>query len=183
MRVTRRGIDAAVDDHDRSRNRPLSFEDVFASEFAVVRSWLAHHGGQTADADDLTAEVFVRALRGWNGYRAEASRRTWLFAIARNVLANWRRRRGREATSPIASVPETAIEPEPAPLEVRADLDEILRRIPNDLARQAVELRFVDGCSVDEVADRLRTSPTAVTTLTHRALAKLRRDLRRRGGR
>jgi RNA polymerase sigma-70 factor (ECF subfamily) len=48
-----------------------------------------------ADADDLTQDVYVRAFRALPGYRADASARTWLLAIARRTAADHIRRQRR----------------------------------------------------------------------------------------
>jgi len=51
--------------------------------------------GDRADADDLTQEVYLRALPALVRFRADASARTWLLQIARHVCADHVRRRTR----------------------------------------------------------------------------------------
>lgn len=159
------------------RDHDARFEDVYAREFEPIRRWLARRAGRDEDADDLAAEVFARALRAWDSYRGDATRRTWLFSIARNTLLNSRRSRARDATTPTGEPPEAAVEPGDSPAEEHAAVSALLARIPSEQARRAVVLRYVVGCSVEEVAVALDTTPTAVTTLTHRALAGLREEL------
>jgi RNA polymerase sigma-70 factor, ECF subfamily len=48
--------------------------------------------GDRADADDLTQEVYLRALPALSRYRGDASARTWLLQIARHVCADHVRR-------------------------------------------------------------------------------------------
>jgi RNA polymerase sigma-70 factor, ECF subfamily len=48
-----------------------------------------------ASADDLTQEVYVRAMRSMHRFRGDASAKTWLLAVARNVAADEIRRRQR----------------------------------------------------------------------------------------
>lgn len=53
------------------------------------------HLVEVAAADDLTQEVYLRAMRSAPRFRGDASARTWLLAIARNVAADEIRRRQR----------------------------------------------------------------------------------------
>jgi RNA polymerase sigma-70 factor, ECF subfamily len=49
-----------------------------------------------ASADDLTQEVYVRAMRSMHRFRGDASAKTWLLAVARHVAADEIRRRQRQ---------------------------------------------------------------------------------------
>ena len=61
--------------------------------------------GDRADADDLTQEVYLRAVPALAGFRGDSSARTWLLQIARYVCADHvrRRRRGRALVDRIVS--------------------------------------------------------------------------------
>ena len=54
----------------------------------------------TETADDLTQEVFIRAMRSVHRFRSDASARTWLLAIARRAAADEIRRRQRSRRAP-----------------------------------------------------------------------------------
>jgi RNA polymerase sigma-70 factor, ECF subfamily len=160
-----------------NHGRRQDFEEIYARDFGLVRAWLARHSGRDADADDLANEVFTSAYRGWDTYRGAASRRSWLFAIARNTVRNWRRKRAADVLVSPAAVREAVAEPAEAVAVRRAALDDLLGRIASEQGRRAVVLRYVLGCSVDEVAAELGTTPSAVTSLTHRTLQGLRTRL------
>jgi RNA polymerase sigma-70 factor, ECF subfamily len=53
-----------------------------------------------ADAEDLTRETFIRALRDVHRFRAHGSGRTWLLAIARRVAADHSRTAARSRSAP-----------------------------------------------------------------------------------
>lgn len=53
-----------------------------------------------ATADDLTQEVYLRALRSAARFRADASARTWLLSIARHAAADEIRQRQRRRRLP-----------------------------------------------------------------------------------
>lgn len=49
---------------------------------------LVAHLARPSDADDLTQETYLRAMRGLRGFRGRSSARTWLLAIARRVAVD-----------------------------------------------------------------------------------------------
>lgn len=156
-----------------------AFEEVYRRECDAVRAFLTRHAGDTATGDDLAAETFARAFGGWETYRGEASRRSWLWRIAHNTLSNWRRSRGRDRTVDVAT-PEISDPAADVPVEQRAAVWELLSHIRGERARAAVYLRYVEGRSVAEVAETIGASASAVTSLTSRALSDLREQLEQR---
>jgi RNA polymerase sigma factor (sigma-70 family) len=72
------------------QGRPDAFVEVVRRHEAAVHAFLARRAGRQA-ADDLLAEVWVRAFSGRGGYDpTRAGVRPWLYGIARNVLrAHW----------------------------------------------------------------------------------------------
>jgi RNA polymerase sigma-70 factor, ECF subfamily len=87
--ATRSALAAGAGDHHAA-------EQLVRQTQADVWRWCAHLGDRDR-AEDLTQETYLRALRSLPGFRAESSIRTWLFQIARRVvaddIANRRRRR------------------------------------------------------------------------------------------
>ncbi|MFA9431639.1 sigma-70 family RNA polymerase sigma factor [Egicoccus sp. AB-alg2] len=69
------------------------------------------HLVEPAVADDLAQEVYLRAMRSAPRFRGDASARTWLLAIARNVAADEIRRRQRRRRLPEVT---ERVEPDPA---------------------------------------------------------------------
>jgi len=129
--------------------------------------------GNRADAEDLTAEVFLAALRPLRVSAGVAEVRAYLFATARTVLAgHWRRTLGREVTSlgddeePAAVPADTAVSSD-APRRTAA----ILAQLPEPY-RRILQLRFLDACSVREAAAALGVSVAYAKVLQHRALRR-----------
>ena len=132
--------------------------------------------GREGAAEDIVQEVFLRALRSWERFAGRASERTWLFAIARRVVADHlrllkRQRPGAEIDPGIAGAAhrdET----------LRLDLEASLRLLP--LAqREVFILRIVEDRSAREAAVLLGRSEASVRVALHRALVRLRAALRR----
>jgi RNA polymerase sigma-70 factor (ECF subfamily) len=137
-------------------------------------------------ADDLAGEVWLAvAVRLDRFVGSERDFRAWLFAVARNRLADHRRRVARrprlvaidgelvdavrDAGRSGADDPaEQAIER----LSAQAAIDALVAGLTPDQA-EVVLLRIVGGLSVEEVATLTSRSPGAVRVLQHRALSRL----------
>jgi RNA polymerase sigma-70 factor (ECF subfamily) len=167
---------AITDDHDErvlieaAQADPARFVDLYERHFHRVYAYVIRRTGSRADAEDITSEVFERALVNlprfeWRGVPLVA----WLFRIAANE---------RDSADPPPDVPD---ESESATIERRAMLFQLVDRLP-DLQRQVIEMRFVDGKSIREVAAALNRSEGAVKQLQLRALENLRKSMEGRHG-
>lgn len=133
-----------------------------------VRRFCASLSDPTS-ADDLTQETYLRALGALRGFRGDASARTWLLSIARNVAADAVRRRGyrRRLFGRLQPRAETA--PAPGGAVHAADL---LDRLDTD-RRAAFTLTQMLGLSYAEAAEVLGCP---VGTIRSR-VARAREDL------
>ncbi|WP_428847523.1 RNA polymerase sigma factor [Mycolicibacterium cosmeticum] len=133
----------------------------------VYRTIYARVGNQ-ADAEDLTSEVFLAAMRPIRLTASVPEVRAYLRSTARTVLAaHWRGTMGREITSiddvPVPPEHEEAISS--APQRVAA----VLEALPDNY-RRVLELRFLHGRAVREVAAEMGISLANAKVLQHRAL-------------
>jgi RNA polymerase sigma-70 factor, ECF subfamily len=136
--------------------------------------------GNRADAEDLTAEVFLAALRPLRVSATVPEVRAYLSATARTVLAGyWRRTLGREITTISESVASFVAEigvpsEESAPAEgagAERRAAQILAELPGQY-RHILRLRFLEGYSVREAAAALGVSVGNAKVLQHRALRR-----------
>ncbi|MFX0574281.1 RNA polymerase sigma factor [Nocardia nepalensis] len=142
---------------------------VYQDNVAWVYGLMFAKVGNRADAEDLTGEVFLAALRPLRISASIPQVRAYLRATARSVLAeHWRKRLGCEITSIDDDVSQ-AEAPDPeltdAPERARAMLEQLPERY-----RRILELRFLQGCSVREAAVELGISLVNARVLQHRAL-------------
>jgi RNA polymerase sigma-70 factor (ECF subfamily) len=124
--------------------------------------------GNRADAEDLTAEVFLAALRPLRLTASVAEVRAYLRNTARTVLAaHWRATMGREITEieDIAAPPEREEAISTAPQRVSA----VLNTLPDNY-RRILELRFLQGRSIKDSAADMGVSVANAKVLQHRAL-------------
>ena len=171
---------AIADDPDErtlieaARANPARFVDLYDRHFHRVYGYVIRRTGNRAEAEDITSEVFERALTNlsrfeWRGVPFAA----WLYRIAANALADRRRETARDSDESPPDVPDGR---EPDEIERRAILFQLVERLP-DLQRQVIEMRFVDGKSIREIAAALGRSDGAVKQLQLRALENLRKSM------
>jgi RNA polymerase sigma-70 factor (ECF subfamily) len=129
--------------------------------------------GNAPDAEDLTSQVFHKALARLGSFHGDSFEK-WIVTIAVNTIRDDRRTRKRHGP-----VPELHHDPAPGPEEeaVRADdrerLHALLATLPDD-QREVVELRLA-GYTGAEIARLLDRSPEAVRKAQERALKKIAR--------
>ncbi|CPR13413.1 RNA polymerase sigma factor, sigma-70 family protein [Mycobacterium bohemicum DSM 44277] len=144
------------------------WEAVYSDNAAWVYRTLFARVGNRADAEDLTAEVFLAALRPLRLTASVGEVRSYLRTTARTVLAaHWRQTLGREITSidDVEQPPDSEEAISTAPRRVA----EVLDNLP-DRYRRILELRFLQGDSIKESAAKLGISVANAKVLQHRAL-------------
>ena len=127
-----------------------------------------------SDAEDLTSETFARMLRGLVGFRGEASFRNWLYQIARNAVRNHRRSAAYRRVVPLsgAMVADEPTPPEPSDSPQRSEaVLELLSKLPPRY-RRVLELRFLEGRTIEQTAADLAVTVSNAKVLQHRALRK-----------
>jgi RNA polymerase sigma factor (sigma-70 family) len=129
-----------------------------------------------ADAEDVTSDVFARAMRSTHTFDpARGTPRAWLVGIARHAAADWWRHRKPE--DPRATLPEVRWDDDPGSRVHRAEAIDHLRGLLGSLSdreREAIALRFGAELSSAAIGEVLDISPTAARMLVHRAVTKLR---------
>jgi RNA polymerase sigma factor (sigma-70 family) len=159
--------------------RDDDFERLYADEAAGLFAFLAYRTGDRALAEDLLADAFERALRARRRYdRRRGSGKTWLYAIALNVLRDHVRRSGAEARAFERSGARGEAQ-EDARLTGIEDRDRLGRAMaglaPEE--REAIALRFGAELTVPEMAKLLGEPLTTMEGRVYRALRKLRAAL------
>ena len=150
---------------------PELFLELYDRYFHRVWAYVIRRARNRAEAEDVTSEVFRRALQNlgnyeWRGVPLLA----WLFRIASNTLASHREKLARETGDP----PPEVAGPDPD-LERRAMLFQLVERLP-ETQRRVIELRYIEEQSLLEIAGALGKSEGAVKQLQRRALESLREE-------
>lgn len=136
-------------------------------------------GGDRAAAEDVAQEAFLRALRGMDRFREEASLSTWFYRILVRQAHSYRRWRdvrrrwhGESPDDPRDPRPEAIGDPR-LRLRIARALDRLSRG-----QREVFVLIHMEGFTVCEAAALLGRSEGTVKSHLHRALRSLRSELR-----
>jgi RNA polymerase sigma-70 factor (ECF subfamily) len=168
---------------------PTRFDALYRKYVAQVYSYAYYELHDHHEAEDATERTFMAALTSLGRFQERArpvdgegasTFRVWLFQIARNAVAERRRRLRRRPEAPLEAAGAMAdpldVEGEAMRRDEATDALRAIARLPGD-RRRAVILRFVDEMSTSEIADVLGRSEGAVRVLIHRALRSVARDL------
>lgn len=158
--------------------RDADFESLYAREAQGLYGFLAYRTGDRSLAEDLLADTFERALRSRKRYdAARGSQRTWLYAIAINLLRDNARRAAAEGRA-VEKVGH-AVPSGPDAIDSVERRDELQRALATltDEEREAIALRFGAELTVPEMAKLLGQPLTTVEGRVYRALRKLRERL------
>src|SRR5688572_8482598 len=148
----------------------------------LVYRYLRFHLPSPDIAEDLTAEVFLRALKAYERFDPSAgSPRPWLFRIAQNALRDHQRQENRRRTLPIAAMWDLECDA-PSP-EERVLWQEEVAQLLSAMAslpgrdREIIGLCYASELSIAEAGEILGLTATATRTRLWRALARLRKRL------
>lgn len=159
---------------EAAKRDPAKFDALYEMQFERVYAFIANRVRDRATAEDLTSEVFHKALANLAKYECRGVPfAAWLLRIAANAVID----QGKRAARELAAVDD----PEPAMAELRlvddhARLFRLVQQLP-EVQRQVVHLRFVEQLGIREVADRLGKTEGAVKQLQWRALEHLRAQM------
>ena len=172
----RRLIEAAQQDRGR-------FVEIYEKYFELVYAYAGRRVRNRDEAEDLTAEVFRKALENlprfkWTGAPFGA----WLLRISSNLIADRAKRAAREGGSSTGVTTRDASSAAQTQQSVVEDAERCARlfRFVDDLAadqQRVIIMRFAEEKSIREIAGELGRSEGAVKQLQFRALQNLRAKL------
>jgi RNA polymerase sigma-70 factor, ECF subfamily len=143
--------------------------DIALDELELVYAFLYARVGNRADAEDLTQQVAMKAIPRLRQGAPASAIRGYLFATARSVLgAFWSTRLGLSEAELHEDL-AMAIPPGPPSTESEERARMILTGLPDNY-RRVLELRFLHGYSLKEVAAEMRSTVGAVKVMQLRAL-------------
>jgi RNA polymerase sigma-70 factor (ECF subfamily) len=142
-----------------------------------IYGYIASRVGDPAVADDLTSEVFLRALEGLPRFEYRGiSISSWLYRIAHDRTADHFRRQARRPTIPLEDELLPAQEGIDQEVDARLRTEQLGKAIERLTAEQhqVILLRFVAGFKLKEIAYVMDRSTDAIKMLQLRALTRLR---------
>lgn len=128
----------------------------------------------SADAEDVTQEVFLRAYKGLPRFAFKSSPFTWMFRVLKNVCSEYNRKHKRhsnssEPASHIEVADPRSTESDICVTEIRQLVEKLPRR-----QRDVIILRIFEGFSIEQTARIMNCRPGTVKALQSKAVTKLK---------
>jgi RNA polymerase sigma-70 factor, ECF subfamily len=164
---------------EAAQKDPTRFAELYEINFERVYGFIARRVGDRDAAEDLTSEVFHKALANlrrfeWRGVPFAA----WLLRIAANAIADRAHHTGKELA--VDDPPELGEEASALvdleEVEHRARLFRLVDELPAD-QRRVIAMRFAEEKSIREIAEALGRTEGAVKQLQFRGLQSLRAQI------
>lgn len=155
-----------------------NFDELYQANVGLVFRFIYGRVGQREEAEDLTAQVFIKALRGIDWSRSAEVQRHWLFQVASTVLVDHWRSHERIATISLDALQERGWQetevtdiPTREPEGATALVAQILDLLP-ERYRAVLRCRFLLNYTIAETARTLELSEANVKVLQLRALKR-----------
>src|SRR5213595_2275594 len=143
--------------------------DIALDELELVYAFIYARVGNRADAEDLTQQVAMKAIPRLRQGAPASAIRGYLFATARSVLGGFWSTRLRLSEPELHEDLPLALPPSPPSEESADTVQQILAQL-SDNYRRVLELRFLHGYSLKEVAAEMNSTVGAIKVMQLRAL-------------
>jgi RNA polymerase sigma-70 factor (ECF subfamily) len=170
---------------ERAKEDKEAFGQLYEIYVDRIYNYVYYRTGNVADAEDLTAKIFVRAMKHIPRYQDKGVPfSAWLYRIAHNLVANWHRDRGRRKIIALedyigpgvqTDAPDNQAESE----EEQTILLESIRQLPAE-RQQLLMLKFIERLPNAEIGEIMGRTEGAIKSLYHRTLSTLRDELKLR---
>lgn len=155
-----------------------AFGQLYDRHVDAVYRYVYYRVRDDAEAEDLTSDVFMRALKAMPRYEPRQAFLAWLYRIARNAVIDRARRGSRQVAFEDAIAhpsPEHIVEPD-VELLARSDSDTLRTalRTLTPLQQEVIVLRFLEGYSTQEIARIVGKREGTVRGIQFRAMGALR---------
>jgi RNA polymerase sigma-70 factor (ECF subfamily) len=167
-----------------------AWADLYDQDHPRIFRYVLARTSDSHASEDIAAEVFLEALKGIKNYRPQGKPIiAWLYAIARNLVADYYKSREKKKTEPLTEVHEETLDGattaalisgDPAAGVALLDVRAALGRV-KDSHRDVIALHYYSGLTLPEVAAVLGKKERAVYSLHERAIDALAREMRHSG--
>ena len=153
------------------------FQTFYQENLGLIYRFVFSKVGNREEAEDLTSQIFMKAVRGIDTHRGSQSMQKWLFQVARTTIADYWRVHYRISSSSLDQLLEIGWEG-PADEEPGATsstpterVHRILQALPENY-REVLTCRFLLNLSIRDTANRMCLTEANVKVLQFRALKR-----------
>ena len=152
-----------------------AFSELYRRHVDPIYRYMLARVGDPSTAEDLTSEVFMRALESLGNFEDRGVPfAAWLYRIANARAVDFWRRTKHESLPIDELSPEFAVEMPGGDVFTYHALSRALKHLTAE-QQQVIVLRFVEGFSTSEISQLMGRTEGAIKALQHRALASLAR--------
>lgn len=156
----------------------VEFQTLYQENLNLIYRYVYSKVGNREEAEDLTSQIFLKAVRGVNTERGALSVQKWLFQVARTTIADYWRSHYRIATNSLEALLEAGWEGpvedgEMTEMNMRPieQVQKLLQALPEHY-REVLTCRFLLNLSIRETAKQLGLSEANIKVLQFRALKR-----------
>jgi RNA polymerase sigma-70 factor, ECF subfamily len=162
---------------EQAMTKRQEFQTLYQENLNLIYRYVYSKVGNREEAEDLTSQIFIKAIRSVHTERGALSVQKWLFQVARTTIADFWRAHYRIATSSLETLLDSgwegpaqgeAVEINTSPIE---RVQRLLQALPEHY-REVLNCRFLLNLSVRETAVHLGLSEANVKVLQFRALKR-----------
>lgn len=163
-------------DQDETKEQFLAVYDQYADD---IFRFCTLKVSKRPVAEDITQEVFMRFWQQLRQGNEIENERAFLYTVARNLVTDWYRRKKEQSLDAMTEGGFEFASDDHRSIEERAQVREALEVVSglDELSREALTLRFVDGLSPKDIADINGETANAVSVRINRALKKVQERL------
>lgn len=169
---------AGRSDITRRRSQDVQeFQTFYQENLNLIYRYIYSKVGNREEAEDLTSQIFIKAVRGVDHERGQHSMQKWLFQVARTTIADYWRAHYRVPMSSLEELLDAGwegpIEEEPIPVSTTPTerVQRILRALPENY-REVLTCRFLLNLTIKETSVRMGLTEANVKVLQFRALKR-----------
>jgi RNA polymerase sigma-70 factor (ECF subfamily) len=158
------------------RGDPAAVAEIYERHSPAIFRYFLYRVRERETAEDLTGDVFVKMVEGLSRFEDRgAPLAAWLFRIAHDRAVDHHRRAALRHTE---AIPDDLAAASPGPdslAQQRVEAQRLQAQMAalTDEQRTVIQLRFIEGYSLEECAQLLGKSTGAIKALQHRALRQL----------
>lgn len=161
-----------------------AFTQLYDEHFNKVYRYIYFRVNNRAEAEDLTQEVFLKALQAIGSYKwQDVPFAAWLFRIAHNQVIDYQRKQSKQKMTNLEEATAVSMEDPVAAAEQKSEIEELtgaLKTLPS-AQQEVISLRFLTGLPIAEVARILGKSEGTVKALQFNGTVSLRKILSGKG--
>jgi len=155
-----------------------AFAQLYEENFDKIYRYIALKIGNQMEAEDLTQQVFMKALKSISSYKwKEVPFSAWLYKIAHNQVVDYLRKKTRQPTTELNEDITVAEDNPYKNVELKVELEQLARALKKltPLQQEVLALRFSCEMPIAQVAGVMGKNEGAIKALQHSAVQALRR--------